>query len=71
MAQREGVDEFRGVDSRSGIGGEVPDVVCAGPARVQAHTLDAAKDLGGVLRLNQTDLEVGARRDLDVAGGQI
>ena len=58
------------IDSGGGIRGDVPDVVRAGSPRVQADRLDAAQHFRRVLRLDQPDLEVCARGDLHIAGGE-
>src|SRR5438128_2019407 len=70
MAEREGVDEFVWVNARRGIAGQIPDVVRAGAASQKPDRLNAAQHLRRVLRLDEAQLKIGARRDLDVAGGQ-
>src|SRR6185503_13744710 len=71
MAERAGVDQFKGVDARRGIGGEIADVVSARAARVKTDALDAPQDFRRVLDFDEADLNVRPRGDLDVAGGEI
>ena len=54
-----------------GIRRQVANIVRSRAARVQAHRLNAAQNFGRVLWLNQPDLEIRPRGDLDVAGRQL
>ena len=67
MAKRQRIDQLVRVNARSGITGDIADVVRAGAARVQADALDAAQHLRSILRFDEAKLKIGARGDLDAA----
>ena len=71
LAERQRVDQFVRINARRGIRRDVADVVRARALAAQAHRLDAAQKLRRVLRLDEAQLQVGPRGDLDVAAGQL
>ena len=64
------VNQFDRVDAGGGVHRQVADIVRAAAPCVQPHALHPAQHLRAVLGLDQPHLEVGARRDLDVAAGE-
>ncbi len=71
LAERHHVDQLARINARGGVRGEVADVVRARAARVQADMLDALDERGRVLWLDESHLQIRARGDLHVAGGEV
>ena len=66
---REGtrVDEFLRIDARRRRAGDIANIVGAGALAPQPGVLHAFDDLDGVLGLDFADLNIGARRQIQIA----
>ncbi len=65
------IDQLVRIDPGGGVRSEIANVVGARAARVQTGELDAAQHLRRIFRLDQADLQVRPRGDLDVAGREL
>ena len=70
LAEGQNIDQFMRINASRGICREIADIVRARTAGVQADALDAAQHFRSVFGLDEANLEIGARGDLDVAGGE-
>ena len=68
---RPGVDQLLRIDARGRTAGDVADVVRAGAARGKADLGQAHQHLGGFVRADLADLEIGARGDVGVAAPEL
>jgi len=68
--QRPRIDQLVRIDAGGGAAGQVADVVGARTARGKAELLDRLQDLDRVGGADLADLQIGAGRDVEVAGAE-
>ena len=64
-----GVEQFLRIDAGGRRAGDVADIVGAGAARAETEILDRLDHVGGVLRLDLAQLQVGARGHMRIGAG--